>query len=70
MLRKMRIAREQNPNFTLAIKDPLGNSAIVSSQPGRVKKQTLTKSELLKLKFGQYALVSKSKPGLQLPDEL
>jgi len=70
MLRKMRIAREQNPNFTLAIKDPLGNSAIVSSQPGRVKKRTLTKSELLKLKFGQYALVSKSKPGLQLPDEL
>ncbi len=61
MLKKMRMAREQRPNFTLVIKDPLGNSAIVSSQHGKVKKRTLTKTELLKVKFGQYALDSKSK---------
>lgn len=61
MLRKIRISREQRPNFTLVIKDPLGNSAIVSSQHGKVKKRTLTKTELLKVKFGQYALASKSK---------
>ena len=69
MLGKIRIAREQNPNFTLVIKDPLGNSAIVSSQFGKVKKRTLTKAELQKLRFGQYALVSRSKPILQRPNE-
>lgn len=69
MLGKIRIAREQNPNFTLVIKDPLGNSAIVSSQFGKVKKRTLTKAELQKLRFGQYALVSRSKPILQQPNE-
>lgn len=61
MLRKIRISREQKPNFTLVIKDPLGNSAIVSSQHGKVRKRTLTKTELLKVKLGQYALASKSK---------
>ena len=69
MLGKIRIAREQNPNFTLVIKDPLGNSAIVSSQFGKVKKRTLTKAELQKLRFGQYALVSRSKPILQRQNE-
>ena len=69
MLGKIRIAREQNPNFTLVIKDPLGNSAIVSSQFGKVKKRTLTKAELQKLRFGQYALVSRSRPILQRPNE-
>jgi len=70
MLGKIRIAREQNPNFTLVIKDPLGNSAIVSSRSGKVKKRPLTKAELQKLRFGQYALVSKSKPIQQRPNEL
>jgi zinc finger protein len=62
ILKRMRMAREQKPSFTLVIKDPLGNSAIVSSQSGKVSKRALTKAELLKVKFGQYAMVSKSKP--------
>ena len=61
LLKKIRAAREQKPNFTLVIKDPLGNSAIVSSHPEKVKKRTLTEAELLKVKFGQYALAAKSK---------
>lgn len=56
ILKKMRAAREQEPNFTFIIKDPLGNSALVSPRVGKVKVRTLTKGELLKLRFGEHAL--------------
>ena len=55
MLKKMRAARESKPKFTLVIKDPLGNSAIVSSNPKKVRKRSLTRRELQKIKFGDYA---------------
>jgi len=54
MLKKMRAARESKPGFTLVIKDPLGNSAIVSSNPKKVRKRNLTTRELQNIKFGQY----------------
>ena len=55
MLRKMRAARDSRPRFTLVIKDPLGNSAIVSSNPAKVRKRNLTHRELRNIKFGQFA---------------
>jgi len=54
MLKKMRLARDSKPKFTLVIKDPLGNSAIVSSDPEKVRKRNLTRRELQSTKFGQY----------------
>ncbi len=56
MLKQIRMARDTNPRFRLVIKDPLGNSAIVSSKARRVKKRKLTNRELLSVKYGQYAL--------------
>jgi len=60
MLKKIRAAREQKPNFTFALKDPFGNSALVSSKPGKVRKRKLTRAELLKVKFGEHALTQKT----------
>ena len=57
MLRRMRTARDSNPRFTLTIKDPLGNSAIVSPNPRKIRKRRLTKRELQAIKFGQYAVL-------------
>lgn len=57
MLKKIRRARDSTPRFTLLIRDPLGNSAIVSSNPEKIKKRNLTHRELQKVKFGQYAVV-------------
>jgi zinc finger protein len=57
MLRKMRIARDSKPRFTLIIKDPLGNSAIVSPDPRKIRKRRLTKRELQAIKFGRYAVL-------------
>ena len=57
MLKKIRSARDSNPRFTLVIKDPLGNSAIVSPKPGKVRKRSLTRRELQKIRFGQYAVL-------------
>ena len=56
LLKRMRMARESKPGFTFVIKDPLGNSAIVSSKPGKVKKRNMTPRELQRVKYGQYAL--------------
>ncbi len=56
MLKQIRMARDTNPRFRLVIKDPFGNSAIVSSKARRVKKRKLTNRELLSVKYGQYAL--------------
>jgi len=55
MLKKIRAARDSNPRFTLVIRDPLGNSAIISPGPSKVRKRILTLKELEKTKFGQYA---------------
>jgi len=55
MLKKMRAARDSRPRFTLVIKDPLGNSAIVSSDPKKVRKRNLRPRELQNIKFGQFA---------------
>ena len=55
MLKEIRKARETKPRFTLTINDPLGNSALVASDQSKVSKRKLTKKELLRIKFGQYA---------------
>ena len=60
MLKKIRIAGEK-PNFTFVMKDPFGNSALVSSKAGKIKKHRLTRTELLKVKFGEHALIQKTK---------
>jgi zinc finger protein len=56
MLRKIRTARDGRPRFTFVLKDPLGNSALVSSKVGKVRKRRLTRAELRKLRFGEHAL--------------
>lgn len=58
MLKQIRTARDANPRFTLVVKDPSGNSAIVSPNARKVKKRKLTNRELLSVKYGQYALGS------------
>ena len=55
MLKQIRNARESKPRFTLTIKDPLGNSALVAADQSKISKRKLTKKELLRIKFGQYA---------------
>jgi zinc finger protein len=57
MLKKILAAREQKPNFTFVMKDPFGNSALVSRTPGKVKKRKLTRNELLKIRFGEHAII-------------
>jgi len=56
LLKQIRMAKEKNPHFTLEIKDPLGNSALVSPDPSRIRKRKLSKRELLAVRFGQFAL--------------
>ena len=55
MLKKIRNAREKKPGFTLTIEDPLGNSGLVAADQSKIAKRKLTKKELLRIKFGQYA---------------
>ena len=55
MLKQIRDARERKPRFTLTIKDPLGNSGLVAADQSKIAKRKLTKKELLRTKFGQYA---------------
>jgi zinc finger protein len=57
MLKRIRTVREQKPSFTFVLKDPFGNSALVSPTAGKVKKRKLTRPELRKLKFGENALM-------------
>ena len=68
MLNKIRSARDSKPRFTLLIKDPLGNSAIVSSNPEKIKRRNLTRRELQKIKFGQYAVVQEPSRALGLAE--
>lgn len=60
MLKKIRAAREQKPHFTFVMKDPFGNSALVSTKAGKVRKRRLTRAELLKVRFGEHALEQKT----------
>jgi zinc finger protein len=60
MLEKIRAAREQKPNFTFVMKDPFGNSALISRTAGKVKKRKLTRNELLKIRFGEHALIQET----------
>jgi zinc finger protein len=60
MLKKIELARERTPHFTIIIKDPVGNSALVSSDPKKVRKRRLSRRELLRTRFGQYALVTRT----------
>lgn len=56
MLKQIRAAKDSKPHFTLVVKDPFGNSAIVSTNARKVRKRRLTKRELLNVKYGQFAL--------------
>jgi zinc finger protein len=60
MLKRMRTAREYKPHFSLEIRDPFGNSALVSPKPGKIAKRKLTRSELMRVKFGQYVLAQEA----------
>ena len=60
MLMKIRKATERRPKFTFILKDPFGNSALVSSKTGKVKRRRLTKTELVKIRFGEHALIQKT----------
>ncbi len=62
MLSRIRNARERKPNFTFILKDPFGNSALVSSKAGKIKKRRLTRAELKKIKFGENALTQAAMP--------
>lgn len=55
LLKQMRLAREFKPRFTLILMDPFGNCGLVSSDPSKIEKRKLSKRELQKIKFGQYA---------------
>ena len=57
LLKQIQMAKEKNPHFTLEIKDPLGNSTLVSPDPSKIRKRKLSKRELLTVKFGQFGLI-------------
>lgn len=59
MLKKIRAARDSNPRFTLVIKDPFGNSAIVPPDGQEIKRRRLTKRELLRVKCGEFSLTDR-----------
>jgi zinc finger protein len=44
LLKQMRMAREEKPRFALEIKDPLGNSAVASPDPTKIRKRKLSKT--------------------------
>lgn len=56
LLRKVARAREGRLRFTLELKDPLGNSTIVSE---KAKKRRLSARELNRLKFGEHAIAAR-----------
>lgn len=59
MLKQIEHAKNIRPSFTLMIKDPFGNSAIVSPNARKVRKRRLAKRELLRVKYGQFALAQR-----------
>jgi zinc finger protein len=58
VLRKIENAKEGRFRFTLQLKDPLGNSTIVSE---KAKRRRLSIRELNRLKFGEHAIAAKKK---------
>jgi zinc finger protein len=56
MLKQLEMMKEKPRKFTLVIKDPFGNSALVSPDSTKVQKRRLTEQELLKTKYGQYVV--------------
>jgi len=69
ILAKIRSAKERGPHFTIMIKDPFGNSALVSTKAGKIKKRRLTRRELEHIGFGRQALQLMPKvQGLPRPD--
>jgi zinc finger protein len=58
LLRKIARAREGRLGFTLELKDPLGNSTIISE---KVKRRRLGARELNRLKFGEHAIAAKKR---------
>jgi len=52
-LQRIREARDGRIKFTLVIKDPLGNSAIVAKDERKIKRRKLTKREIEKLRARQ-----------------
>jgi len=65
ILKRIKTAKQRKPNFTLVLKDPLGNSALVSPQPSKIRKRKLARAELGKLKFGQYAFAQTQRSSFQ-----
>lgn len=52
VLRQIKLAKDAKHRFTLVIKDPFGNSAIVSENPSQVRKRRLSNRELANIKYG------------------
>ena len=59
MLKQLEMSKEKPKKFTLVIKDPYGNSALVSPDSSKVQKRRLTEQELLKIKYGPYVVEHK-----------
>ena len=58
VLRKIERARKGRLQFTLVLKDPLGNSTIISE---KAKKRRMGPRELNRLKFGEQAIVARQR---------
>ncbi len=58
VLRKIERARGGKLRFTLELKDPLGNSTIVSE---KAKRRRISARELGRLKFGEHAIAAKKR---------
>lgn len=56
MLKQLEMMKEKPRKFTLIIKDPFGNSALVSPDPTKIQRRTLTEQELMKTKYGQHVI--------------
>jgi len=57
-LKKIQRARKGNLRFTLVLKDPFGNSTIISE---KAKKRRMAARELDRLKFGEQAIVARQR---------
>jgi len=56
-LQRIKEARDGSIKFTLVIKDPLGNSAIIAKDERKIKRRKLTKREVEKLRARQQTLL-------------
>lgn len=60
VLRKIQRAREGRLRFTIVLKDPFGNSTIISE---KAKSRTIGVRELSSLKFGEHAVAARKWKG-------